>query len=104
MRRTITGVSSGATATVHRVITHAGTPGTADAEGYLVLTSVAGGPFTQNEVLQIGAQTIADVVSGEINNTFAFSVGGQYRFHNHNFFGGSATYRTYGVNGIEPGF
>lgn len=99
---TVTGGTSGATATVHRVILHAGTVAGNDAEGYLVLTSVAGGPFQNGETLLESATTFANAVGA--NSTFAFAPGGTYRFINKNFFGGSSTYRVYGCNGVGPGF
>jgi len=39
-----------------------------------------------------------------VNSEFALSPGGHYRFHNHNFFGGAATYRAYACNGLDPAF
>jgi len=35
---------------------------------------------------------------------FAFPKDGDYRFVNHNFYGGSSTYRTYGCNSVGPAF
>jgi len=99
---TVTGGTSGATGTVHRVVLHSGATGTNDAAGYLVLTGVAGGPFSDNEKLQVGGTDRADADGA--NATFAFSNGGVYRFVNHNFFGASSTFRTYGCNGVDPGF
>lgn len=101
---TLTGGASGATATIHRIVLNGGTvawDGT--GEGYFVLTNVTNGPFTNGEALENPPLTTIATADG-INITFAFSVGGVYRFINHNFFGGSATYRTYGCNGIDPGF
>jgi len=98
---TLTGASSGASGTVHRVILHGGSWGV-DAYGYVVLTSVTGGPYTTGENLQVSAVTRAVADGG--SSTFAFSTGGFYRFINHNFFGGSGTYRTYGCNGVDPAF
>jgi hypothetical protein len=99
---TITGATSGATATVHRVVEHGGSTAGNDAFGYLVLTSVSGGPFQNNEKLRVGGTDRADADGANV--AFAFPVGGHYRFINHNFFGGSTTYRTYGVNSVGPGF
>lgn len=99
---TITGLTSGETATVHRVILNGGSGAwDASGEGYLVITG-ATGPFNAAEALQVGAVTLANTTA--TNTTFAFPVGGAYRFLNHNFFGGAATYRAYGVNGVGPAF
>jgi hypothetical protein len=58
---TITGLTSGATATVHRVILNGGSGAwDTSGEGYLVLTGVSGGPFTDTEALQVSAATKAN--------------------------------------------
>ena len=105
---TIVGQSSSATAVVHRVVLHGGSTGAGppgDAYGYFVLTSVSGGPFTDDEKLRISGGPAADVATADgANVAFAFSNGGVYQFRNHNFYGGSSTYRTYGVNGLDPAF
>jgi hypothetical protein len=99
---TINGVTSGASATVHRVIVFGGTTGANDAVGYLVLTSVTSGPFQDTENLQEGGTTFAQAVGDSYQ--FTFDPGGTYRFRNNNFYGGSGTYRTYGVSGVGPAF
>jgi hypothetical protein len=98
---TINGQTSGATGVVHRVIVHGGATATNDAYGYIVLRSVVG-TFVNTENLRVVAVKFAEATSG--STLFAFPPGGTYRFKNHNFFGGSATYRTYGVNGVGPAF
>lgn len=98
---TINGQTSGATAIVHRVVLHGGATGTNDAYGYLVLRSVVG-TFQNNENLREGATKFAD--SASVSEEFELPGGGTYRFRNHNFFGGSDTYRTYAVNGVGPAF
>lgn len=101
---TLTGGTSGATATIHRIVLHGGSNAwDGSGEGYFVLTGVAGGPFQNNESLESPALTAIATADGA-NTTFAFPVGGVYRFINHNFFGGANTYRAYGVNGVGPGF
>lgn len=100
---TITGLTSGASATVHRVVLNGGSVAwDGSGEGYLVLTNVTGGSFSDNEALQVGGVTKA--TADGVNTTFTFPAGGVYRFHNHNFFGGASTYRTYGCNGVGPAF
>jgi hypothetical protein len=101
---TLTGGISGATATIHRIVLHGGSnawDGT--GEGYFVLTNVAGGPFQNDEDLESPALTDIATADG-VNVTFAFSVGGVYRFINHNYFGSSTSYRAYGCNGVDPAF
>ena len=100
----INGQTSGATATVHRVITHSGTTGNNDAAGYLVLRGVTG-TFQNAENLRLGSSGGTKfAVAASAQSTFSFPSGGHYRFINQNFFGGSDTYRTYGVNGVGPAF
>lgn len=101
---TLTGATSGATATIHRIVLNGGSNSwDGSGEGYYVLTGVAGGPFQDAELLESPAATTVATADG-VNSTFAFSIGGVYRFINHNFFGGSGTYRVYGCNGVDPGF
>lgn len=98
---TINGQTSGATGVVHRVVEHGGATGTNDAYGYIVLTSVSG-VFQNNENLRVSTTKFADSASAVA--TFFLPGDGTYRFINHNFFGSSDTYRTYGVNGYGPAF
>ena len=98
----ITGVTSTETATVHRVVLNGGSGAwDASGEGYLVVTG-ATGAFNAAEALQVSAVTLANTTA--TNTTFALPVGGTYRFINHNFFGGAATYRAYGCNGVGAAF
>jgi hypothetical protein len=101
---TLTGGSSGATGTIHRIVLNGGSNAyDGSGEGYYVLTGVAGGPFTDNEALESPALTQVADADG-VNSTFAFSPGGVYQFINHNYFASSATYRVYGCNGVDPAF
>ncbi len=98
----LTGGSSGATGTVHRIILHTGAYD-GSGVGYYILTNVASGPFQNNEALESPALTTVATADG-VNVPFTFSPGGVYRFINHNYFGGADTYRIYGCNGLDPGF
>ena len=101
---TLTGATSGATATIHRIILNAGSVAwDGSGEGYLVLTGVAGGPFQNGELLESpAATTIATATSANIQ--YAFSPGGTWEFTNHNFFAGAGTLRAYGVNANDFAF
>lgn len=98
---TINGQTSGATGTVHRIITHSGSTANNDAAGYIVLVGVSG-TFQNAENLRVVTTKFATAASASVS--FTFAPDGRYRFINHNFFGGSDTYRTYGVNGVGPAF
>lgn len=97
----INGQTSGATATVHRIIEHGGATGTNDAYGYIVLKSVSG-QFLNNENLRVSSTKFADAAG--MSATFSFPSAARFRFLNHNFYGSSTTYRTYGVNGVGAAF
>lgn len=99
--QTVTGFTSGATGVVHRLIEHGGATASNDAYGYLALITVTG-TFQDNEQLRVGGTSrgLADGVATQ----FTFAPNGHYRFTNHNFLGGSNTYRTYGVSGVGPAF
>ena len=101
---TITGGTSGASGTVHRMVQLGGSvvDPNGDAHGYIVLTSVTGTPFTDGEDLNEGGTKFAE--ADGVGATFSFPINGDYRFENHNFFGGSSTYRTYGVSSVGPAF
>ncbi len=101
---TLTGGTSGATATLHRIILNGGS-GAFDGtgKGYFVLTGIVGGPFQNGELLESPALTTIATAVG-VDTAFAFSVGGIYEFHNHNFFAGAGTLRAYGANGVDDAF
>ncbi|MCB2130839.1 MAG: hypothetical protein KDE03_17675 [Rhodobacteraceae bacterium] len=98
---TLTGATSSATGTIHKVIVHIGSWGTGDAAGYFVLTGVTG-TFSSGENLQVSAATKA-VASGD-SAQFTLPPGGRYDFRSENFYAGSDTYRVYGANGVGPAF
>lgn len=98
---TVTGGTSGATGVVHRMVLHGGSWSGSDAKGYLVFTSVTG-TFQDNETLSVAATPMATAASASA--AFAFAPNGDYKFINHNFYGSSTTYRTYGVSGVGPAF
>jgi len=93
----VTGVTSTATGTVHRVVIHTGSFTT----GYIVLTSVTG-TFVDNEALQVSAVTVA--TSDGASSAMSLPAGGLYQFDSHNFLGGSTSYYAYGCNGVGPAF
>lgn len=92
---TVTGGTSGATAVLHYGILQD------TASGYLALTGVVG-TFQNGEALKVSGSTFA--TSTSVATVFALPATGAYRFLNYNFFAKSATYRTYGVNGVGAGF
>jgi hypothetical protein len=98
---TLTGGASGASGTIHRIVLNAGsTAWDGSGAGYFVLTNVVGGPFIDGEALESPALTqIAD--ADGVETTLAFSPGGRYEWHNHNFFAGAGTLRAYGVNAVD---
>lgn len=100
---TITGVSSGASCTVGRVIVTDGYWGT-DAEGYFITLDVTSGPFTNGENLQVSAATVAVGHATNVQSEQTIAPNGDYRFRNYNFGGHAGTYRMYGVSGVDNAF
>ena len=98
---TVTGGTSGATGTVHKVVIFAGAYGTGDALGYLALTGVTG-TFVDTENLQVSAVTNA--VATADSEQFALAPGGRYDFTTTNFLASASTYRTYCAGGQGPAF
>lgn len=98
---TVTGGTSGATATVHQVVEQSGTWGTSDAAGYLVLSGISSA-FQDNEAITTTG-TGAAVANGT-QVAITLPPGGAYHFAVHNFFGASNFLRLYGVNGVGPAF
>lgn len=91
----ITGNVSGATGTLYSGVTHT------TAAGYVALTGVSG-TFNASEGLKTGGTGFGTSVSGA--TPFTLPATGFYRWRNWNFFATSATYYTYGVNGVGPAF
>lgn len=98
---TVTGATSSASAEIKRIVLTSGTWGV-NAAGYFVLGTVTGGPFQNNEELQVSAARVADADGANAAPTL--SPGGRYEFRNHNFYGASDKYRMYGVDGVNKGF
>lgn len=96
---TLTGGTSGATATIARVARRQGAwDGT--AIGILVLTGVTG-TFQNNEALT-SASGAATANGADFAN--ALEPGGRYHFVNHNFFGASNLERMYAAGGVGRAF
>jgi hypothetical protein len=96
---TITGATSGATATVLRVNINTGTwAGPTFAQGRLAITVLAG-VFQNGEVLRVGATPCATSSSTAAAQTFL--PGGAFECLNYNFYGASNRLRMYGVDGVN---
>lgn len=100
---TITGNTSGATATVRTIGLDAlgDWPG-GDASGTFVLDDVVG-VFVDGERLNVGANlSVASVVG--TTSAAAFPAGGRYEFTVHNFYGTTGFERAYAANGVGKAF
>lgn len=98
---TITGATSGATASVLRVIVQSGDWAAGDAAGYFVLGSITGTFVGEN--LNVGASlNLATIAGAPVATTLP--AGGRYFFRSHNFYGASNMRRVYGCNGVGNGF
>lgn len=98
---TITGATSGATATVDRVVMNAGSWEEGTASGYLVISGQTG--TFEEEDLNVGDTENIASVAGDAE-AITLPAGGRYEFVNHNFFGASNRYRMYGCNGVGKAF
>lgn len=98
---TITGATSGATATVEHVVLTTGAWGSGTAEGRFTLSGVTGSFTTEN--INVGASTnLATLTVAPSDVTLP--AGGRYFFVTHNFYGASGGERVYGVNGVGTAF
>lgn len=95
----IAGASSGATATVRRVVRQTGDWGT-DAAGYVVLSGVTG-TFTGGETL---VQSAVNVARAGVASSIRIQPGGKYHTINHNFYGAASRRAMYGASGVAFGF
>ena len=97
----IEGETSGATATVERVVLKTGTWGGGDAAGYLILSDQEG--EFEAETIKVGASLNCASIAGD-STPQTLPPDGQYEFINENFGGHSGTRRMYGVNGVGTAF
>lgn len=98
---TLDGVGSSASAAIKRVVKTSGTWGI-DAVGYFVLGTVTGGPYDNDEVLNVSAARVADADGASAVPVLV--AGGRYEFRSKNFYGHTDSYRMYGVDGKNFGF
>ncbi len=94
---TLTGGTSGATATIDRIVTQDGTWAGTDQEGYLVLSSVSG-TFQDNETITGGTSSGSATSNGTADD-IELAASGRVRCVNHNFYGTASgdLFRMYGV-------
>lgn len=97
----ITGATSGATATVKRVVTTAGSWSSGTAEGYVIFDSQTG--TFQAEDLNVGTNLNVATIAGD-SAAVTLPAGGRYEFITYNFYGSSDLHRMYGVNGVGKAF
>lgn len=99
--QTVTGGTSGATATINRVVVESGAFSTQDAAGRLIIGTVTSGPFQDDEDLTTDT---ANATADGADAAITLSAGGRYDFRNYNFFGSADLKRMYGCNGKDRGF
>lgn len=98
---TITGATSGATATVERVVVESGTWGAGTAAGYFVLSGQTG--TFQSENIDVGASSNLATIAGD-SAAITLLPSGTYETFAHNFFGQAGSLRIYGCDGVNTGF
>lgn len=99
---TITGLTSGATATVRRAALESGTWSGSDGAGTFILSNVVG-TFQDSEALT-NSLTATYALADGTTSAITLSPGGTYEFFIANFGGGSERTRIYGVNGVDKAF
>jgi hypothetical protein len=97
---TITGATSGATATVTIAMLRSGT-WTASGAGTLILSGVTG-TFQNGENIQVGGVT--KVVAASASTAITRQPGGRLEFSNYNFTGSTSTEKMYGADGVNLAF
>ena len=98
---TVDGATSGASATVARVVLETGTWGAGTATGRLILTGVTG-TFLSGENLEVGAAVKA--VSTSTVTQISFQPNGRFETVIANFGGGTTNYKVYGCDGVNRAF
>lgn len=98
---TLTGATSGATATVKKLVKVSGSYGT-DAVGYAVI-DVTSGAFEDNENIEKGVDVV--FIANGADEAISFALGeNHFEFVNNNFSGASDTYYMYGCDGVNRAF
>jgi len=98
---TITQVTSGATATVKRVMHETGTWAGSTAAGRLILSNIVG-TFDATNAIQVAAAT--KVTATSLATAITIVAGGRYGFVNYNFYASLDRRRVYGCDGKNRGF
>ena len=96
----VKGATSGATATVKRVILDSGAWTSMDAAGRLILADQEGAFVS--EALKAGSTHLAKIAGN--STPHQLPPGGSYHFVNYNFYGAANLQRMYGANGVGTGF
>lgn len=94
---TLTGGTSGATATIERVIHIGGSWSGGDADGYLVLSGVSG-TFSDTETI---TSATGSATANGTADAVTWAAGGTYRAIVHNFYGATNLNRVYIVSGTH---
>lgn len=97
----ITGATSGALATIGRVVLTSGSWGAGTAAGYLYFPSQTG--TFQAENLDVGVNLNVATIAAN-STAVTLTAGGRYDFCNHNFAGTSNTTKMYAASGVHKAF
>jgi hypothetical protein len=97
----ITGATSGATATLTRVVVESGDWTTSDAAGRFIFASQTGTFVAEN--LNIGANLNVATIAGN-SSAIVLDDSGRFKTYIYNFGGASGTRRVYGCDGVNRGW
>src|SRR5690606_10650371 len=98
---TLTGGTSGATATIERVVLTSGSFSDGDAAGFFVLSNLSG-EFQASETITSASGSATNGAASE--QAITLPSGGRYKFLNHNFYGAAKSARMYFANGTGTAF
>ncbi len=97
---TLTGGTSGATATILRIVLESGSFAGNDAAGRLIIGTVTSSPYQA----ETGTSASGSATLSGAESAITIAASGSYEFDVANFGGQLGTLRIYGVNGVDKGF
>lgn len=99
---TITGVTSGATATITRAVVNVGAWDSFAATVTATAAGVNNATFQPGELVKVNGNLVAGVLTADKANVL--QPGGRFEFVTYNFTGSTDTRRVYGCDGVNPAF
>lgn len=99
---TVTGLSSGAEATLTRIVLESGSWAGGDAAGRFIFATQTG--TFQSENVEFDSSSTDDATIAGDSSAITLAVNGRLETHQHNFGGEAGTKRVYGADGVNRGW